>query len=98
MTKGEGRGRPFLSPVNSLCLLVLVDMFAVALVVPLLHQYYKASGVQSGRCVAFVAAGRYTCGSWLVAGLALLTSVFQRANARSCRLCFLSLRLSVDWS
>lgn len=61
MTKGEGRGRPFLSPVNSLCLLVLVDMFAVALVVPLLHQYYKASGVQSGRCVAFVAAGRYTC-------------------------------------
>mmetsp|Transcript_4704 Transcript_4704/g.10503 ORF Transcript_4704/g.10503 Transcript_4704/m.10503 type:complete len:435 (-) Transcript_4704:4-1308(-) len=47
MTRGEGRGRPLLSPVNSLCLLVMVDMFAVALVVPLLHQYYKASGVQS---------------------------------------------------
>ena len=44
----EGRGRPLLSPVNSLCLLVMVDMFAVALVVPLLHQYYKASGVHSG--------------------------------------------------
>ena len=30
-----------------LCVLVIIDMFAVALVVPLLHQYYKNAGIHS---------------------------------------------------
>ena len=34
-------------PTNSLPVLVLIDMFAVSLVVPLLFQYYKAAGVTS---------------------------------------------------
>ena len=32
---------------TTLCILVMIDMFAVALVVPLLHQYYKNAGVHS---------------------------------------------------
>lgn len=41
---------PFgISPTLSLPLLVVVDMFAVSLVVPLLHQYYRAAGVTNAR-------------------------------------------------
>jgi hypothetical protein len=54
MTKLEG-GTPLIeastttifSPVVSLPILVFIDMFAVALVVPLLFQYYKRAGVTS---------------------------------------------------
>lgn len=36
-----------LSPSTTLLVLVLIDMFAVSLVVPLLFQYYKAAGVNN---------------------------------------------------
>lgn len=36
-----------ISPPMTLCTLVMIDMFAVSLVVPLLHQYYKSAGIQS---------------------------------------------------
>jgi MFS family permease len=36
-----------LSPPTTLLLLVLIDMFAVSLVVPLLFQYYKSAGVNN---------------------------------------------------
>ncbi|KAL7433537.1 hypothetical protein ACHAXH_002982 [Discostella pseudostelligera] len=32
---------------TTLCILVVIDMFAVALVVPLLHQYYQNAGIHS---------------------------------------------------
>ena len=41
------RGRFALPPAISLPILVFIDMFAVALVVPLLFQYYKKAGVVS---------------------------------------------------
>jgi hypothetical protein len=39
------RRRRYISPTVSLPILVFVDMFAVALVVPLLFQYYKSAGI-----------------------------------------------------
>ena len=39
-----------LSPAVSLPILVFIDMFAVALVVPLLFQYYKKAGVRAVIC------------------------------------------------
>jgi len=35
------------SPTTVLCILVMLDMFSVSLVVPLLHQYYRAAGISS---------------------------------------------------
>jgi hypothetical protein len=47
MTAGSSRSIFAIHPTTSLPLLVLIDMFAVSLVVPLLFQYYKAAGVTS---------------------------------------------------
>ena len=36
-------------PSTTLCILVMIDMLSVALVVPLLHQYYQNAGVHSAK-------------------------------------------------
>ena len=38
-----------ISPMTTLCILVMLDMLSVSIVVPLLHQYYKNSGVHSAK-------------------------------------------------
>ena len=46
-TDKSGYRHGILSPTTSLPLLVFIDMFAVALVVPLLFQYYRNAGITS---------------------------------------------------
>ena len=46
-TQQSDDGGSMYSPAVSLPILVFIDMFAVALVVPLLFQYYKKAGVTS---------------------------------------------------
>mmetsp|Transcript_6328 Transcript_6328/g.13229 ORF Transcript_6328/g.13229 Transcript_6328/m.13229 type:complete len:484 (+) Transcript_6328:179-1630(+) len=43
------KSRVSVSPTTTLCILVMLDMLAVSLVVPLLHQYYKTAGISSAR-------------------------------------------------
>ena len=45
--KSDSSRRGILSPTTSLPILVFIDMFAVALVVPLLFQYYRNAGITS---------------------------------------------------
>ncbi len=40
---------PMIHPTTTLCILVMIDMLSVSIVVPLLHQYYKTSGVESAQ-------------------------------------------------
>eukprot|EP00985_Skeletonema_marinoi_P006536 scaffold2818_cov133-Skeletonema_marinoi.AAC.22 len=40
---------PMIHPTTTLCILVMIDMLSVSIVVPLLHQYYKTSGVHSAQ-------------------------------------------------
>lgn len=45
----DDRSLPRIHPTTTLCILVMIDMLSVSIVVPLLHQYYKTSGVHSAQ-------------------------------------------------
>jgi len=72
ITETKEKWNAAVPPTVSLPLLVMIDMFAVALVVPLLHQYYRTAGVTSANqreLLSSLFSSSQICGGLIIGAL-----------------------------